>query len=194
MPESNDDQAKNQRDYKWSLPPERAKTRRELRDIAPTAAAVGAEQSAPASTPDVSRTMRIGEVAERIGLSMRSIRYYEETGLVPPSARTPGGFRLYTEPDVSRLLLIMQMKPLGFSLEEMREVLGALDAIDTLADNEGAAAARGNLTAVLADVEERLVTLREQVVFAEAFADHIAGELGALDAGVDATADSRSAP
>src|SRR5690348_10590123 len=46
-------------------------------------------------------TMQIGEVADRIGLSLRTIRYYEEVGLITPSARSPGGFRLYTEDDVS---------------------------------------------------------------------------------------------
>ena len=45
--------------------------------------------------------MQIGEVAERTNLSLRTIRYYEEVDLVPPSARTPGGFRLYTEADVA---------------------------------------------------------------------------------------------
>jgi DNA-binding transcriptional MerR regulator len=74
--------------------------------------------------------MQIGEVAERTGLSLRTIRYYGEVGLAEPSARSQGGFRLYTEDDVARLLLIGQMKPLGLSLEQMRELLAALDAVD----------------------------------------------------------------
>ena len=74
--------------------------------------------------------MQIGEVAERIGLSLRTIRYYEEVGLAVPSARSDGGFRLYAEADVERLRVIMQMKPLGFSVEEMRELLELLDAGD----------------------------------------------------------------
>jgi MerR family copper efflux transcriptional regulator len=67
--------------------------------------------------------MQIGEVAARTSLSLRTIRYYEEVGLAPPSARTTGGFRLYTEGDVQRLELIKQMKPLDFSLEQMRDLL-----------------------------------------------------------------------
>jgi len=74
--------------------------------------------------------MQIGEVAERTELSLRTIRHYEEVGLVVPSARSQGGFRLYTEPDVARLMLIRRMKPLGFSLEEMRELLAATDRLD----------------------------------------------------------------
>lgn len=73
--------------------------------------------------------MQIGEVAEHTGLSLRTIRYYEEVGLVVPSARSQGGFRLYTEPDIDRLQLIKRMKPLGFQLEEMREVLAVLDPL-----------------------------------------------------------------
>jgi DNA-binding transcriptional MerR regulator len=71
--------------------------------------------------------MQIGEVAERTGLSLRTIRYYEEVGLVVPSARSQGGFRLYQEQEIERLRLIMRMKPLGFQLEEMRELLAILD-------------------------------------------------------------------
>lgn len=75
------------------------------------------------------RRMQIGEVAERTSLSLRTIRYYEEVGLAPPSARTRGGFRLYTESDVERLMLIRRMKPLDFSLDEMRDLLEVLDAL-----------------------------------------------------------------
>lgn len=75
--------------------------------------------------------MQIGEVAERTRLSLRTIRYYGEVGLAEPSARSQGGFRLYTEDDVARLLLLGQMKPLGLSLEQMRELLAALDAVGT---------------------------------------------------------------
>jgi DNA-binding transcriptional MerR regulator len=77
----------------------------------------------------VGEQMQIGEVAERTGLSLRTIRYYEEVGLVVPSARSQGGFRLYTEPDIDRLQLIKRMKPLGFQLEEMRDLLAILDPV-----------------------------------------------------------------
>lgn len=83
--------------------------------------------------------MQIGEVAERTGLSLRTIRYYGEVGLAEPSARSQGGFRLYTEDDVQRLLLLGQMKPLGLSLEQMRELLAALDAVGNGAGDEACA-------------------------------------------------------
>jgi MerR family copper efflux transcriptional regulator len=53
----------------------------------------------------------------------------EEVGLAPPSARSRGGFRLYTDDDASRLLMIKRMKPLDFSLEQMRDLLDALDEL-----------------------------------------------------------------
>ncbi|WP_433544607.1 MerR family transcriptional regulator (plasmid) [Streptomyces sp. CA-294286] len=74
--------------------------------------------------------MQIGEVAERTELSLRTIRHYEESGLVVPSARSRGGFRLYTESDVARLMVVRRMKPLGFTLEEMRDLLDATDLLD----------------------------------------------------------------
>ncbi|MEU9137464.1 MerR family transcriptional regulator [Streptomyces sp. NPDC048404] len=78
----------------------------------------------------VDRHMQIGEVAARTELSLRTIRHYEETGLVVPSARSQGGFRLYTETDVARLMVIRRMKPLGFTLEQMRDLLDATDRLD----------------------------------------------------------------
>ncbi len=74
--------------------------------------------------------MQIGEVAARTELSLRTIRHYEETGLVTPSARSQGGFRLYTETDVARLMVIRRMKPLGFTLDQMRDLLDATDRLD----------------------------------------------------------------
>ncbi|PNL16860.1 MerR family transcriptional regulator [Micrococcus sp. FDAARGOS_333] len=74
------------------------------------------------------RTMQIGEVAERVGLSLRSIRHYDDVGLVPPSARSEGGFRLYTEDDVRRLLRVKRITPLGFSLEETSRMLELLES------------------------------------------------------------------
>ncbi|MEU8986911.1 MerR family transcriptional regulator [Streptomyces sp. NPDC048558] len=78
--------------------------------------------------------MQIGEVAARTELSLRTIRHYEEAGLVVPSARSQGGFRLYTENDVARLMVIRRMKPLGFTLDQMRDLLDATDRLDAGGD------------------------------------------------------------
>lgn len=81
-------------------------------------------------TAKTSSTMHIGELAERTGLSLRTIRHYDDVGLLPATARTDGGFRVFSEADFARLMVIKQMKPLGFSLEEMAEILGLLAAPD----------------------------------------------------------------
>ena len=81
--------------------------------------------------------MQIGEVAARVGLSLRTIRHWGELGLAAPSGRSPGGFRLYTEEDVERILLIRRMKPLGFSLEEMCEAMSDIDALHTTTAEPG---------------------------------------------------------
>ncbi|WP_328460628.1 MerR family transcriptional regulator [Streptomyces sp. NBC_00448] len=118
-----------------------------------------------------SRHMQIGEVAERTELSLRTIRHYEETGLVTPSARSQGGFRLYTEADVARLMVIRRMKPLGFTLEEMRDLLAATDRLDTPAPS---AAEREALLERVRAYEQTAATkiqdLRVQLARAEEFA------------------------
>lgn len=72
---------------------------------------------------------RIGEVADTVGLSLRTIRYYEEIGLVTPSGRTEGGFRLYTDVDVERLRLVKTLKPLGMPLETVSQLLTCIDGL-----------------------------------------------------------------
>lgn len=130
---------------------------------------------------DPAATMKIGEVHERLGLSLRSIRYYEEEGLVTPTARTSGGFRLYSELDVQRLILVMQMKPLGFSLDEMRQVLADLVLLDGDAAPAEAEAARARLLDVTHDVEARWASLQQRLEIATMFREHLDRELG-LDA------------
>ncbi len=74
------------------------------------------------------RLFRIGEVAERAGVSCRTLRYYEELGLLAPAEYSTGGARRYAEQDVARLLRIRELQELlGFDLGEIKVVLGAED-------------------------------------------------------------------
>lgn len=69
---------------------------------------------------------QIGEAADRLGLTHRTLRYYEEKGLLPPPSRMDGGFRLYSEADLARLGRIKEMKELlGFSLADIKGMLEA---------------------------------------------------------------------
>src|SRR3954468_4715218 len=86
---------------------------------------------------EVVATMHIGELATRSQMSLRTIRHYDEVGLLKPSGRTEGGFRLYTERDFTRLLLIRRMKPLGFTLEAMADLLRVIDALEESEPGEG---------------------------------------------------------
>jgi DNA-binding transcriptional MerR regulator len=120
---------------------------------------------------------QIGEVAERTGLSLRTIRYYEEVGLVTPSGRTAGGFRLYAESDVARLLLVRRMKPLGFSLDEMRDVLAVLDELDAAPEGDRRDDLIARLEAHRRDAGERVEQLQRQLEVAEGFAADLRREI-----------------
>ncbi|MFG6279285.1 MerR family transcriptional regulator [Microbacterium sp. 5K110] len=120
---------------------------------------------------DQARPMQIGELAERTGLSIRTLRHYDEIGLLRPSARSEGGFRLYTPDDESRLLLIRRMKPLGYSLEQMGELLAVVDG---LADAPGDAALRARLDGIRAEAAERRDALRRQLDAADEFLAQLA--------------------
>lgn len=80
------------------------------------------------------RTWLIGEVAERTGLTRRTLRHYDDLGLLVPSERSWGDYRLYTETDLLRLLQIQNLKALGLSLGEIADALADpdLDASATL--------------------------------------------------------------
>lgn len=76
------------------------------------------------STPPPARLLRIQEVASELGLTPRSIRYYEEVGLLSPAARSQGAYRLYDASDVERLRFIKALRDdAGFSLAEIGQLL-----------------------------------------------------------------------
>lgn len=109
--------------------------------------------------------MQIGEVAERTGLSINTLRHYDQVGLVTPSARSQGGFRLYTEQDVARLLLIRRMKPLGFSLDQMRELLQVTGAPGA----PPAGRSRDVLDGYLSTAKDKRAQLAQELAYAEEF-------------------------
>ena len=87
----------------------------------------GASQNTAAETP-TRRVYNIEQVATRTGLTKRTLRYYEEVGLLPPTGRTEGNYRLYSEDDIQHLERIKKLRDLlGFSLAEIREILDAED-------------------------------------------------------------------
>jgi DNA-binding transcriptional MerR regulator len=124
------------------------------------------------------RHMQIGEAAERVGLSIRTIRHYEDAGLILPSARSEGGFRLYTQPDLARLAVVKRMKPLGFTLDEMRDLLTVLDGLaDDNTTGEQRTRLRERLTMFHAAAHARVQALRDQLATAEGFAQQLQDQI-----------------
>lgn len=116
--------------------------------------------------------LQIGEAANRVGLSLRTIRHWGEVGLVEPSGRSAGGFRLYTEDDVERMLFIKTLKPLDLSLEQIRDladlVYTARAGIDPTTAGDGAddaqpADLRNRLSIYQALTDARIEALRGQL-------------------------------
>jgi len=68
-------------------------------------------------------SMNIGTVAERSGVPPKSIRYYESIGLITPAERRPNGYRSYSAHDMQTLAFIKRARSLGFSVEEVRDLL-----------------------------------------------------------------------
>ena len=94
--------------------------------------------------------------------------------LVIPSARSRGGFRLYTDADVERLMVVRRMKPLGFSLEEMRDLLEITDRLaarhEAPTEAEDTTRLRERLDTYRRIADARCETLRAQLLAAEDFA------------------------
>ena len=92
-------------------------------------------------------SMRIGEVAERLGITTRTLRYYEELGLVTPSAHSAGGARRYSDEDFARVARVRELQAvMGFNLDEIRELLYADDRMMQLRSEyrAGTSATRAN--------------------------------------------------
>ena len=97
--------------------------------------------------------MLIGEIAKRTGFSTDTIRWYEKIGLIKldKRARGPNNYRVYDQKVLARLLLIKQIKALGFTLKEVEDLL-ILDAIDDL-----------NCNSVLEIMEPKLKVIEEKI-------------------------------
>ncbi len=123
--------------------------------------------------------MHIGEMAEKSGVSSRTLRHYESIGLLPPTGRSEGGFRVYTEEDLRRFMTIRRMKALNYSTTEMGRLLELLD----IAENDDApeaerAEARAELDAIRADARTRREKLARQVERADEFLGILDNRLG----------------
>ena len=124
----------------------------------------------PTATPDPAppeRLLRINEVAAELGLTTRSIRYYEEMGLLAPAARSDGDYRLYDPSDIDRLRFIKRLRDdAGFSLAQIGQMLedeaARVRNRERLAHTTDPAERRVYLTEAEARVERQIALLRGQ--------------------------------
>ena len=98
--------------------------------------------------------MKIGELAQRAEVRIDTVRYYERQGLLPAPLRQPSGYRTYSPADLLRLQFVRRAKSLGFSLEDIRDLLALSDNRDGDMGSLKAAA-----SGKLADVEVKLAEL-----------------------------------
>ncbi len=101
-----------------------------------------------------SSAIRIGEVALRSGVSVDTVRYYERRRLLPSAPRTEGGFRLFTPETVERVRFIKQAQELGFSLDEIGELL-------TTGGADECRRVRDHLKVKLDELDERIRAMRD---------------------------------
>ncbi len=125
----------------------------------------------PTTAPD--RLLRIQEVAEELGLTSRTIRYYEEVGLLHPAARSEGSYRLYDADDVQRLAFIKGLRDdAGFSLAEIGQLLEDEAARarnrERYRESESVAERESLLDDAIARVDRQIASLRAKVARLEA--------------------------
>ena len=120
--------------------------------------------------------MRIGQLAEKVGVNPKTIRYYEGIGLLPDPDRLPSGYREYTDDDVDRLEFIRTAQRLGLSLSEISEILGFRDRSERPCDY-----VLGVLDRQVADLDRRMEEmrrLRRELVALKTDADRLAPDPG----------------
>ena len=100
--------------------------------------------------------LSIGRLARHAGVKISTVRVYERHGLLEAPARSDAGYREYVSADLDRLVFIRRAKELGFTLSEIRELLGLFDDPDT-----GCADVRATAEEKLADIKARLRDLRQ---------------------------------
>jgi DNA-binding transcriptional MerR regulator len=121
--------------------------------------------------------MWIGQLADRLGINSKTIRYYEEIRLIPPARRTAAGYRDYDDVDVSRLSFIKTAQRLGLSLEEISEILALRERGDA-----PCAYVREAISQQLRSIDKRIVELKA-----------LRRELRHLDAAADALPEAEGA-
>jgi len=109
--------------------------------------------------------MTVGQIAKKMGITARTLQYYDREGVLAPSAQSEGGRRLYTDKDMVKLHQILSMKYLGFSLEDIKNRLVSLDTPEqvAIALDDNAVAIRQKMDA-LAESLQAIEVLKAEVL------------------------------
>jgi MerR family transcriptional regulator, repressor of the yfmOP operon len=136
------------------------------------------EAAPPAGEEIAEAGIRISDAATRAGVSARTLRYYEELGLLAPSLYTAGGERRYTTEDLAHLQRILELREvLGMNLDEIREFLSLETRLDEL---RATYRASKGATTKKARAEQK-ATLQEALVLNESLAEQIGAKLARMD-------------
>jgi DNA-binding transcriptional MerR regulator len=153
----------------------------------------------PTTEPDPAppeRLLRINEVAAELGLTTRSIRYYEEMGLLAPAARSDGAYRLYDPSDIERLRFIKRLRDdAGFSLAQIGQMLedeaARVRNRERLAHTTDPAERRVYLTEAEERVERQVALLQDKAGSLAAMIADAQGRLRRIRAGLAELEDDR---
>ncbi len=120
------------------------------------------------TTPEKGARYQIGEVAEKTGVTQRTLRFYEEKGLLKPPERMDGGFRLYSDSDVKRIEFIKRLQDLlGFTLSEIKEMVEAEELrqqiVDTFRPDRELPARKQRTEQIINAIEQQLSVVDRKV-------------------------------
>jgi DNA-binding transcriptional MerR regulator len=114
---------------------------------------------------------QIGEIARQMHLSLRTLRYWEEVGLIRPTGRTTGGFRLYSDDELVRVQLVRAMKPADLTIDELRDLADLVEEVRASRSSPAGAPdpeVIARLEAFIARIRIRCEVLRGRIDDAEA--------------------------
>ena len=115
--------------------------------------------------------MNIGEAAKASGVSAKMIRYYEDTGLIPPAQRSSSGYRVYSDADTHRLNFVRRARDLGFSVAEISDLLSLWDDSSRQSGDVKRLA-----QAHIADLQDKIKGLKQMADTLQALIDCCAGD------------------
>ena len=142
--------------------------------------------------------LQIGEVAERTGVTQRTLRFYEERGLLKPPSRLDGGFRLYSEDDVRRVEQIKRLQSLlGFTLAEIKEMVEAnevkMQIRATYRKDAAVSERRAKLLKAKEVTEGQVAVIKQKLAALQEMNGHLEEKLAQYDSWLEGLAEQEKA-